>query len=127
MIAREMIDEFAEVGVRLTAENGQISFEGPREVLTSERIEELRQHKAELLAALTAPDLDALEERAALIHEAHTIAIDDDGAPLLAPISTLARGQAEKQAAQEQGRGDADSFYGDAVIVAPTACRRSLL
>ena len=33
-------------------------------------------------AALAAPDLDAFEERAAIIHDAHTSALDDDGAPL---------------------------------------------
>ena len=115
MFAHRLIDEFAEVGVRLTAENGQVVFEGPRKVLTPERIEELRQHKAELLAALAAPDPDAFEERAAIIHEAHTIAIDDDGAPLLVPIPTLARGQAERRAAQEQGHADADSLHGDVV------------
>ena len=82
MQSRKLIDEFADVGIRLTAENGQLAFEGPREMLTPERIDELRQHKAELLAALAAPDADAFEERAAIIHEAHTITIADDGTPL---------------------------------------------
>ena len=69
MQARKLIDEFAEVGIRLTAENGRLAFEGPREMLTPERIDELRRHKSELLAALAAPDPDAFEERAAIIHE----------------------------------------------------------
>ncbi len=99
MLAHDLIDEFAEAGVRLTAENGQLIFEGPREVLTPERIEELRRHKAELLAALAAPDPDAFEERAAIIEH-------DAGLP---------RQEAETLAAQEQGHADADSLYGDAV------------
>ena len=70
MQARKLIDEFAEAGIRLTAENGHLAFEGPREMLTPERIYELRRHKAELLVALAAPDPDAFEERAAIIHEA---------------------------------------------------------
>ena len=55
-------------------------------------------------------DSDAFEERAGIIHEAHTIAIDDDGAPLPEPIFTLTREQAEWQAAQEQGFDDADTL-----------------
>ena len=38
MQAHKLIDEFADVGIRLTAENGQLAFEGPRNVLTPERI-----------------------------------------------------------------------------------------
>ena len=86
MLAREMIDQFADVGIRLSAENGQVVFEGPSEVLTPERIEELRRHKAELLAALAAPDPDAFEERAAIIEH-------DAGLP---------RQEAETLAAREQ-------------------------
>ena len=115
MLAREMIDEFADAGIRLTAENGQLAFEGPREVLTPERIEELRRHKTELLAALAAPDSDVFEERAAIIYEAHTIAIDDDGKPLPEPIFTLTQEQAETRAAQEQDYDDADSLHRELV------------
>ena len=115
MRVQRLIDEFADIGIRLTAENGQVIFEGPREMLTPERIEELRRHKAELLAALAAPDPDAFEERAAIIHEAHTIALDDDGAPLPEPIFTLTRQDAETRAAQEQGYADADRLHGDVV------------
>jgi hypothetical protein len=99
MHAHKLIDQFAERGVRLTAENGQLSFEGPREILTPERIEELRRHKAELLSALTAPDPDAFEERAGII--------EHDGG--------LTRQEAETLAAQEQGHDDADSLHGDVV------------
>jgi len=99
MQARKLIDEFAEVGIRLTAENGQVVFEGPREVLTPARIEELRRHKAELLAALAAPDPDAFEERAAIIEF-------DAGLP---------RQEAETLAAQEQGHADAGSLHGATV------------
>ena len=67
MSAYQLIDQFAGDGIRLTAENGQVVFEGPREVLTPERIDELRRHKTELLAALTANQLDAFEERAAIM------------------------------------------------------------
>ncbi|MCH8859229.1 MAG: hypothetical protein IID54_06585, partial [Proteobacteria bacterium] len=59
MFAHKLIDEFADAGIRLSAENGRLAFEGPREMLTPERIDELRQHKAELLAALASPDSDA--------------------------------------------------------------------
>ncbi len=115
MQTRKLIDEFAEVGIRLTAENGQVVFEGPREMLTPERIEELRRHKAELLAALTAPDPDAFEERAGIIEEAHTIVLADDGTPLPAPIFTLTREQAETLAAQEQSFDDAAGLHGEMV------------
>ncbi len=115
MFAHRLIDEFAEVGVRLTAENGQVVFEGPRKVLTPERINELRQHKAELLAALAAPDSDAFEERAAIIHEAHTITLADDGAPLPEPIFEITQEQAETLAAREQGYDGADSLHREAV------------
>jgi len=97
MSAHRLIDEFAEVGVRLTAENGQVVFEGPREVLTPERFEELRRHKAELLTALAPSDLDAFEERAAILEY-------DAG---------LQRHNAETLAAQEQGFNDAPSLQGE--------------
>ncbi len=115
MFADRLIDEFADAGIRLTAENGQVVFEGPREALTPERIKELRQHKAELLAVLAAPDLDAFAERSAIIHEVHTITLADDGTPLPEPIFTLTQEQAETLAAQEQGHVDADSLHGEIV------------
>ena len=115
MQTRKLIDEFAEVGIRLTAENGQVVFEGPREALTPARIEELRRHKMELLVALAAPDPDAFEERAAIIHEAHTRTIADDGSLLPEPIFALSQEQAETLAAQEQGHANADRLYGDVV------------
>ncbi len=99
MLAHDLIDQFADAGIRLSAENGQVVFEGPRDVLTPERIEELRRHKAELLAALAAPDPGAFEERSAIIEF-------DAGLP---------RQEAETLAAQEQGHADADSLYGDVV------------
>jgi len=99
MLAHDLINEFADAGIRLTAENGQVIFEGPREVLTPERIEELRRHKAELLAALTPPDPDAFEERSAIIEF-------DAGLPCQ---------EAETLAAQEQGHADADSLHGATV------------
>ena len=99
MQARKLIDEFADAGVRLTAENGDLAFEGPRGVLTPERIEELRQHKAELLAALAPPDLDAFEERAAILEY-------DAG---------LQRHEAETLAAQEQGFANVPSLQGEMV------------
>ena len=99
MQVQRLIDDFADIGIKLTAENGQVVFEGPREMLTPERIEELRRHKAELLAALAAPDSDAFEERAGILEF-------DAGLP---------RQEAETLAAREQGRTDADSLYGDVV------------
>ena len=115
MSAHRLIDEFADAGIRLTAENGQLAFEGPREMLTPERIEELRRHKAELLAALTTPDSDAFEERAGIIHEAHTRTIADDGSPLPEPIFALTQVQAETLAAREQGFDDVDSLHRESV------------
>jgi hypothetical protein len=97
MQARKLIDEFAEAGVKLAAENGNLAFEGPRGVLTPERIEELRRHKAELLTALAPPDLDAFEERAAIIEY-------DAG---------LTRHDAETLAAQEQGFANVPSLQGE--------------
>ena len=99
MQAHKLIDEFADAGIRLTAENGQIAYEGPREFLTPERIEELRRHKAELLAALTPPDLDSFEERAGIIEH-------DGGRPCQ---------EAETLAALKQGYDDADSLHGESV------------
>jgi hypothetical protein len=64
---------------------------------------------------LQPPDTDAFEERAAIIHDAHTITLADDGAPLPEPIFTLTPEQAETQAAQEQGYADADSIRGESV------------
>ena len=60
-------------------------------------------------------DSDAFEERAAIIHEAHTIIHADDGTLLPDPIFTLTRQQAETLAAQEQGHDDADSLHGELV------------
>ncbi len=60
-------------------------------------------------------DSGAFEERAALIHEAHTRTIADDGTPLPDPIFTLTQEQAETLAAREQGHDDADSLYGEVV------------
>ena len=115
MQARKLIDQFADAGIRLTAENGLLAFEGPREALTPERIEELRRHKTELLAALVAPDPNAFKERAGIMHEAHTITLADDGTLLPEPIFEITQEQAEKLAAQEQGHADADSLHGEMV------------
>ena len=64
---------------------------------------------------ITAPDPDAFEERAAIIHEAHTRTRANDGSPLPEPKFTISQEQAETLAAQERGHADADSFYGDVV------------
>ncbi len=48
-------------------------------------------------------DEDAFEERAAIIHEAHTRTIADDGTPLPEPIFMLTKEKAETLSAQEQG------------------------
>ncbi len=61
------------------------------------------------------PDPDAFEERAGIIHEAHTRTIADDGSPLPEPIFEITQEQAERMAAQEQGHAGADSLYGDVV------------
>ena len=64
---------------------------------------------------ITAPDSDAFEERAAIVHEAHTRTIADDGTPLPEPIFTISQEQAETLAAQEQGHADAASLHGELV------------
>ena len=64
---------------------------------------------------ITTPDPDAFDERAGIIYEAHTIALDDDGTPLPAPIFALTQEQAETLAAQEQGFDDGDSFHRELV------------
>jgi hypothetical protein len=115
MQVQRLIDKFADIGIRLIAENGQVVFEGPRKMLTPERIDELRRHKAELLVALATPDPDAFEERAAIIHEAHTRTIADDGSLLPEPIFEITRQEAETLAAHEQGHADADILYGNVV------------
>jgi len=56
-------------------------------------------------------DPGAFEERAAIIHDAHTITIADEGASLPEPIFTLTREEAETLAAQDQGHADADDFH----------------
>jgi hypothetical protein len=61
------------------------------------------------------PDPEAFEERAAIIHEARTRTIADDGTPLPKPIFEITQEQAERMAAQEQGCDDADSLHGDVV------------
>jgi len=60
-------------------------------------------------------DRDTYEERSAIIHEAHTRTIADDGTPLPAPIFEITREQAETLAAQDQGHADADSLHGEMV------------
>lgn len=99
MQAQQLIGEFAGAGIRLSAEGGSLAVEGPREALTPERIEALRQHKADLLAALTDPDIAAFEERAA-------IAEHDGG---------QSRQDAETLAARAQGFEDAADLHHGAI------------
>jgi hypothetical protein len=61
------------------------------------------------------PDADAFQERAAIIHEAHTRIIADDRAQLPVPIFEITREQAERMAARKQGFDDADSLHNEAV------------
>ncbi len=61
------------------------------------------------------PDSDVFEERTAIIHEAHTCTLADDGKPLPEPTFTLTQEQAETLAAQEQGYDDAGSLHGELV------------
>ena len=60
-------------------------------------------------------DKDTYEERAGIIHEAHTTTIADDDSQLSEPIFTLTQERAETLAAQEQGFHDADSLHGELV------------
>jgi hypothetical protein len=70
---------------------------------------------ADLLKHLSPDQLDAFEERAAIIHEAHARTRADDGALLPDPIFGITRNEAEMLAAVEQGHADADSLYGEIV------------
>ena len=96
MLAQELIEDFTAAGVQLSALDGKLAYEGPRDALIPERIEMLRRHKLELLAALTTPgpDLDAFEERAAIC--------EYDGG--------LERARAEQIAAEDQGYGTVIDF-----------------
>ena len=65
---------------------------------------------------LTPDQLDAFEERAAIIHEAHTITLGDDCAPLPAPIFTITQEQAERMAwaeAEQRAIADIINLNGD--------------
>jgi len=76
---------------------------------------QLSQLSQPLTAEMADPDLGAFDERSAIIHEAHTITIADDGAPLPEPIFTLTRHDTEKLAAQKQGFNDGPSLQGEMV------------
>ena len=69
-----------------------------------------------IMGTLSKPvELDAFEERAAIIHDAHTITFTNDGTSLAEPIFALTQEQAETLVAREQGHADADSLHGDVV------------
>ncbi len=70
-------------------------------------------HRAHLISdnPLQPVDPGAFDERAAIIHDAHTITIADEAASLPEPIFTLTREEAETLAAQDQGHADADDFH----------------
>ena len=81
-----------------------VAADGDRLAITGSTLTEpqrafLAKHKAAILQALDAED--AFEERAAIIHDAHTIAVDDNGKPLIVPICTISRSKAEARARAE--------------------------
>jgi len=93
-----------------SASSAGLRGDGPKLAESAEHAEH-----ADLLKQLSTDQLDAFEERAAIIHEAHTITISDDGAPLPEPIFEITQEQAEILAAQEQGHADAGSLHGATV------------
>ncbi|MFF2505877.1 amino acid adenylation domain-containing protein [Streptomyces sp. NPDC058067] len=52
MKTSQLIDELHHVGVRLWEENGLLRYRAPRHVMTTERLEQLREHKQAVLAEL---------------------------------------------------------------------------
>ncbi|WP_030874884.1 non-ribosomal peptide synthetase [Streptomyces sp. NRRL S-1868] len=54
--ATEIVDELHSLGAELWAEDGRIRFRAPQGVLTEERRQALRGHRAEILALLAAED-----------------------------------------------------------------------
>jgi len=87
-----------------------VAADGDRLAITGSTLTEpqrafLAKHKAAILQALDAED--AFEERAAIIHEGHTVAVDHDpasaffGQPLDEPIFTITVEEAEALARAE--------------------------
>ena len=115
MNVEALIDGLHRRGVRLCVNGEMLHWSAPKGNVTEVDLATLRKHKAELLAALAAPDPDGFEERAGLIHEAHTRTIADDGILLSKPIFEITQEQAATIAAQEQGHADTDSLHGKVV------------
>jgi hypothetical protein len=51
-----LLERYAALGIRLTADNGRLAIDAPDGTLTPGLVAELRQHKPALLAALTVPE-----------------------------------------------------------------------
>jgi hypothetical protein len=87
-------------GFTVAADGDRLKVTGP--ALTDEQRAWLAKHKAEILVALDAED--EFEERAAIIHEGHAVAVDHDpaspffGKPLDEPIFTITVEEAEAMA-----------------------------
>ena len=94
-----ILDDLYKRGVQLRIDGERLRWFAPVGVVTEIDLTALREHKAEVLATLAAPDPDAFEERAAIIEH-------DGGMP---------RQDAETLAAQEQGFDDADSLHRESV------------
>lgn len=54
MTARDLLQDFEQLGVRLWCDGDALKFEAPKGVMTSDRINILKQHKPDLLAYLSA-------------------------------------------------------------------------
>ena len=89
-----------DAGFTLAADGHRLAVTGP--ALTDPQRAWLAQHKVAILLALDAEAEFA--ERAAIIHEGHTIAVDDNGKPLIVPICTISRSEAEARARAEVSR-----------------------
>ena len=97
------ISRLRAAGFTLAADGDRLKVIGP--MMTDAQRAWLAKHKAELLVALDAED--ELEERAAIIYEGHTVAVDHDpasaffGQPLDEPIFTITVEEAEALARAE--------------------------
>ncbi|MGI6417833.1 MAG: hypothetical protein ACOX1P_19445 [Thermoguttaceae bacterium] len=55
-MTNHLLERYVTLGIRLTADNGRLEIDAPDGILTPGLVDELRQHKPALLAALTIPE-----------------------------------------------------------------------
>lgn len=88
--AAEILSDLTRRGVRLAPNGDRLHVDAPKGLLTPELLDELRRHKAELLALLHDPVANAVED----LHEHWS-----ERAAILEHDAGLPRAQAEEQAA----------------------------